>query len=207
MQALLEGGEKVEEDRAGGGEATTAGASGGVSTVVPTSITTAAAGATQGRTQTPSTTTTELATAEYIPAASEDGTLGVGGGGGVGMGVGGGAAGEEEEGRGGAGAAASTPGLKARPSSYSSSIGDSPRSKAIAAGAAAARGEHKTVPLMTPRGGSATMAALARGESLGRRRSSGGDGTHGLGPGEVLFTPRRNAKQVWCAVGFIGEGW
>lgn len=102
---------------------------------------------------------------------------------------------------------------KSRPIfSLSFSTAESPRSKAVAAGAAAARGEHdkqqrtvaatgNTAPLLTPGGGSATIAALSRGLSPKGEGAAAGRGDGGEGEGIfVSSTPRRRAKQVQDAL-------
>lgn len=192
MQILLEGGAKVEEDRAAGGEATAG--------------TNSISGSTAGILAPSSASNVDAAGTTIDPA-------GGGGGGPEPQGLAAGRVGEGVIFGGGASSAfvatsspksSSLAGIKPRPLSYSSSRGDSPRSKAVAAGAALARGEQKT-PLLTPRGGSATMAALARdgvaAAGVARAVVIGG-------AGEGPFTPRRNAKQVgWVGRGSRRLGW
>ncbi|CAM9615889.1 unnamed protein product, partial [Laminaria digitata] len=185
MQMMLEGGAKVEEDRAAGGEAT----AGNSSTTPGSTSTTPANSTTPGSSSTtPGNNINNSDFAAAAPPNNNGGGLfvenargeGAERGGATAAGGGGGAAAWSSEASSaektgqarfpaGGGVSPATAVSPAADSKYAarhfgnsaSSRGDSLRSKAVAAGAALARGEHKA-PLLTPRGGSATMAVLAK---------------------------------------------
>ena len=179
MQIMLEGGAKVEEDRAAGGEAT-ATAGNNTNTTTTTTTTDVAAAPPNGN---GGGLFVEHGRAE---GAAERGVATAAGGSG-------GAAAWASEPLTGVTTTAET--KQRQFGSTASAKGDSPRSKAVAAGAAlaTARDEQHTAPLLTPQGGSATMAVLAKDEAA----AAGSTGAASVaGTGEGPFTPRRTAKQV-----------